>query len=146
MGQVLTHHTSCGLSSSSLSLSLSHHCVHSALQGLHTKVAQICAHVLGVPLEMVHIENTCKRRMVQKTGRLTGTRTASHGSANAGMTGGSMGTGVCSACCSGTELFTDMSGHSVQAACEELNDKLAPFRKMKPDASWKEVDWTTDVI
>lgn len=66
-------------------------------QGLHTKVAQICASELGVPLDKIHIAQTS-------------TREAANTSATAASAG------------------SDLNGAACKDACDQLNERLSPFR------------------
>jgi xanthine dehydrogenase/oxidase len=74
-------------------------------QGLHTKMAQICATELGCPIEKIHIMET-------------NTMTVINTSATAASAG------------------SDLNGMAIKNACEQLNARLAPYRKALPNATW----------
>lgn len=67
-------------------------------QGLHTKMTQIAAQALGVPLENVFISET-------------GTNTVANASSTA------------------ASASSDLNGYAIYNACEQLNERLAPYRK-----------------
>lgn len=74
-------------------------------QGLHTKMTQIAAQALGVPLENVFISET-------------GTNTVANASSTA------------------ASASSDLNGYAIYNACEQLNERLAPYReKLGPGAS-----------
>ncbi len=77
-------------------------------QGLHTKVAQVVATELGIPVNSVHIRDTTTDKIP-----------------NASATAASMG--------------SDIYGMAALYACQELNQRLAPYRKANPSASLKEI-------
>lgn len=74
-------------------------------QGLHTKMTQIAAQALGVPLENVFISET-------------GTNTVANASSTA------------------ASASSDLNGYAIYNACEQLNERLAPYReKLGPGAN-----------
>lgn len=74
-------------------------------QGLHTKMTQIAAQALGVPLDNVFISET-------------GTNTVANASSTA------------------ASASSDLNGYAIYNACEQLNERLAPYReKLGPGAS-----------
>ncbi|XP_043234925.1 indole-3-acetaldehyde oxidase-like [Amphibalanus amphitrite] len=75
-------------------------------QGLNTKVAQVCAKVLGIPLELVSVKPNMN--IINPNGD---------------STGGSVG--------------SDMSSLATKAACEEMNERLAPFKA--EGSAWADV-------
>ncbi|ORX63815.1 putative xanthine dehydrogenase HxA [Basidiobolus meristosporus CBS 931.73] len=77
-------------------------------QGIHTKMAQIAAETLGVPLEKVYINETATNTV-----------------ANTSPTAASAG--------------SDLNGQAVKAACEQVADRLRPYREKMPDASIAEL-------
>lgn len=78
-------------------------------QGLHTKMTQIAAEALQVPLDNVFISETA-------------TNTVANASATA------------------ASASSDLNGYAIFNACEQLNERLAPYRaKLGPDASMKEL-------
>ncbi|RDD44277.1 Xanthine dehydrogenase/oxidase [Trichoplax sp. H2] len=77
-------------------------------QGLYTKLSQICSHVLGVPVDKVHIVETNTSSVP-----------------NASPTAGS--------------LSTDLNGGAVLNACEQLRDRIAPYRAANLKGKWE--DW-----
>ncbi|KAG9389707.1 Aldehyde oxidase/xanthine dehydrogenase [Carpediemonas membranifera] len=77
-------------------------------QGVHTKVAQIAADTLQVPLSSVQIQET-----------------ATDKTANVAPTSASTG--------------SDLNGMAVKYACEELADRLAPYRAKYPDLPFNQL-------
>lgn len=77
-------------------------------QGLHTKVCQIVAQALGVPLSDVHVAETSTDKVP-----------------NASPTAAS--------------ASSDMYGAAAAIACEQLNERLAPFKTANPSATFKEI-------
>lgn len=78
-------------------------------QGLHTKLTQIAAQALGVPLGNVFISETATNTV-----------------ANASSTAAS--------------ASSDLNGYAIFNACEQLNERLAPYRKkLGPDATMKDL-------
>ncbi|KAL6357456.1 hypothetical protein LRP88_07623 [Fusarium phalaenopsidis] len=78
-------------------------------QGLHTKLTQIAAQALGVPLDNVFISETS-------------TNTVANASATA------------------ASASSDLNGYAIFNACEQLNERLAPYRKkLGPEATMKEL-------
>jgi xanthine dehydrogenase/oxidase len=78
-------------------------------QGLHTKMTQIAAEALGVPLSNVFVSETA-------------TNTVANSSSTA------------------ASASSDLNGYAIFNACQQLNDRLAPFReKLGKDASMKEI-------
>ncbi|KAM0430590.1 hypothetical protein ACHAPT_005942 [Fusarium lateritium] len=78
-------------------------------QGLHTKLTQIAAQALGVPLDDVFISETS-------------TNTVANASATA------------------ASASSDLNGYAIFNACEQLNERLAPYRKkLGPEATMKEL-------
>lgn len=78
-------------------------------QGLHTKLTQIAAQALSVPLENVFISETA-------------TNTVPNASATA------------------ASASSDLNGYAIFNACEQLNERLAPYRKkLGPNATMKEL-------
>lgn len=78
-------------------------------QGLHTKMTQIAAQALGVPLSDVFISETA-------------TNTVANTSSTA------------------ASASSDLNGYAIQNACEQLNERLAPFReKLGKDAKMKDL-------
>ncbi|KAK5997797.1 Xanthine dehydrogenase [Cladobotryum mycophilum] len=78
-------------------------------QGLHTKMTQIAAQALQVPLDNVFISETATNTV-----------------ANASSTAAS--------------ASSDLNGYAIFNACEQLNERLAPFReKLGPQATMKEL-------
>lgn len=76
-------------------------------QGLHTKLTQIAAQALSVPLEEVFISETA-------------TNTVPNASATA------------------ASASSDLNGYAIFNACEQLNERLAPYRKkLGPNATMK---------
>ncbi|KAK9703016.1 hypothetical protein K7432_010946 [Basidiobolus ranarum] len=73
-------------------------------QGIHTKMAQIAAETLNVPLEKVYINETATNTV-----------------ANTSPTAASAG--------------SDLNGQAVKAACEQVADRLKPYREKMPDAN-----------
>ncbi|KDN47751.1 hypothetical protein K437DRAFT_245899 [Tilletiaria anomala UBC 951] len=69
-------------------------------QGLHTKMAQVAATELQVPIEKVHIVETNTQHL--------GNTSATAASAS-----------------------SDLNGMAIKNACEQLNERLAPFRKFE---------------
>jgi len=78
-------------------------------QGLHTKMTQIAAQALGVPLSDVFISETA-------------TNTVANTSSTA------------------ASASSDLNGYAIQNACEQLNERLAPFReRLGKDAKMKDL-------
>ncbi|KAJ3533690.1 hypothetical protein NM208_g7875 [Fusarium decemcellulare] len=78
-------------------------------QGLYTKLTQIAAQSLGVPLDNVFISETS-------------TNTVANASATA------------------ASASSDLNGYAIFNACEQLNERLAPYRKkLGPEATMKEL-------
>jgi xanthine dehydrogenase/oxidase len=78
-------------------------------QGLHTKMTQIAAQALGVPLDNVFISETATNTV-----------------ANASPTAAS--------------ASSDLNGYAVLNACDQLNERLAPYReKLGPEATMKDL-------
>jgi xanthine dehydrogenase/oxidase len=78
-------------------------------QGLHTKLTQIAAQSLGVPLDNVFISETS-------------TNTVANASATA------------------ASASSDLNGYAIFNACEQLNERLAPYRKkLGPEATMKDL-------
>ncbi|POR34572.1 Xanthine dehydrogenase [Tolypocladium paradoxum] len=78
-------------------------------QGLHTKLTQIAAQALSVPLDNVFISETA-------------TNTVPNASATA------------------ASASSDLNGYAIFNACEQLNERLAPYReKLGPKATMKEL-------
>jgi xanthine dehydrogenase/oxidase len=78
-------------------------------QGLHTKMTQIAAQALQVPLENVFISETA-------------TNTVANASATA------------------ASASSDLNGYAIYNACEQLNQRLAPYReKLGPEATMKDL-------
>ncbi|KAL7799885.1 xanthine dehydrogenase [Trichoderma ceciliae] len=78
-------------------------------QGLHTKMTQIAAQALRVPLDNVFISETATNTV-----------------ANASSTAAS--------------ASSDLNGYAIFNACEQLNERLAPYReKLGPQATMKEL-------
>ncbi|KAK9811378.1 hypothetical protein WJX72_002855 [[Myrmecia] bisecta] len=77
-------------------------------QGLHTKVAQVAAAALNVPLSSVYIAETATDKVP-----------------NASPTAAS--------------ASSDLYGAAVANACQQLNERLAPFKAAKPDAGFMEI-------
>ncbi|KAG9203659.1 hypothetical protein G6514_002677 [Epicoccum nigrum] len=78
-------------------------------QGLYTKMAQICAQELGVPLDAVYTPDSQTYQI-----------------ANASPTAASSG--------------SDLNGMAVQNACDQLNERLAPYRaQLGAHAKLKEI-------
>ncbi|CAI4217180.1 unnamed protein product [Parascedosporium putredinis] len=78
-------------------------------QGLHTKMTQIAAQALEVPLDTVFISETATNTV-----------------ANASSTAAS--------------ASSDLNGYAIFNACEQLNERLAPYRKkLGPGATMKEL-------
>lgn len=78
-------------------------------QGLHTKMTQIAAQALSVPLDNVFISETA-------------TNTVANASATA------------------ASASSDLNGYAIYNACQELNQRLAPYReKLGPGATMKEL-------
>ncbi|THC93623.1 hypothetical protein EYZ11_006907 [Aspergillus tanneri] len=73
-------------------------------QGLYTKMAQVAAQALNVPMESIYTPDT-----------------SSFQSANASPTAASSG--------------SDLNGMAVQNACDQLNERLRPYREKLGDAS-----------
>lgn len=72
-------------------------------QGLHTKMAQVCARALGVKLEQVHVAETSTSTV-----------------ANTSPTAAS--------------ASSDLNGMAVLHACQQISDRLAPYRQRMPGA------------
>jgi xanthine dehydrogenase/oxidase len=77
-------------------------------QGLNTKVIQVAAYELGIPVENIYIQDTSTEKV-----------------ANPIQTAASMG--------------SDVYCMAVQDACNQLNKRLAPLRKKKPKAQFKDL-------
>ncbi|KJZ71963.1 Xanthine dehydrogenase [Hirsutella minnesotensis 3608] len=78
-------------------------------QGLHTKLTQIAAQALSVPLDNVFISETA-------------TNTVANASATA------------------ASASSDLNGYAIYNACEQLNERLAPYReKLGPKATMKDL-------
>ncbi|RFU77092.1 xanthine dehydrogenase [Trichoderma arundinaceum] len=78
-------------------------------QGLHTKMTQIAAQALQVPLDNVFISETATNTV-----------------ANASSTAAS--------------ASSDLNGYAIFNACEQLNERLAPYReKLGPQATMKDL-------
>lgn len=78
-------------------------------QGLHTKMTQIAAQALGVPLDDVFISETATNTV-----------------ANASPTAAS--------------ASSDLNGFAIYRACEQLNERLEPYRKkLGPSATMKDL-------
>ncbi|ORY03263.1 xanthine dehydrogenase [Basidiobolus meristosporus CBS 931.73] len=77
-------------------------------QGIHTKMAQIAAEALDVPLEKVFISETATNTV-----------------ANTSPTAASAG--------------SDLNGQAVKAACDQVVERLKPYREKMPGASLGEV-------
>lgn len=78
-------------------------------QGLHTKITQIAAQALNVPVDIVFISETS-------------TNTVPNASATA------------------ASASSDLNGYAVYNACQQLNERLAPYReKLGPEATMKEL-------
>ncbi|KAF4977571.1 hypothetical protein FZEAL_5942 [Fusarium zealandicum] len=78
-------------------------------QGLYTKLTQIAAQALGVPLDNVFISETS-------------TNTVPNASATA------------------ASASSDLNGYAIFNACEQLNERLAPYRKkLGPEATMKDL-------
>ncbi|KAF3052786.1 hypothetical protein E8E11_011523 [Didymella keratinophila] len=78
-------------------------------QGLHTKMTQIAAEALQVPLESVFISDTA-------------TNTVANSSSTA------------------ASASSDLNGYAIYNACEQLNQRLAPYReKLGPGATMKDI-------
>lgn len=78
-------------------------------QGLHTKLAQVAAQALSVPLDNVFISETA-------------TNTVPNASPTA------------------ASASSDLNGYAIYNACEQLNERLAPYReKLGPKATMKEL-------
>lgn len=78
-------------------------------QGLYTKMCQVAAQELGVPLETVYTADT-----------------SSYQAANASPTAASSG--------------SDLNGMAVKNACDQLNERLEPYRKrLGPDAPFQQI-------
>ncbi|KAF9292879.1 hypothetical protein BGZ88_006024 [Linnemannia elongata] len=75
-------------------------------QGLHTKMIQVCAEGLDIPMEMIHIVETSTDKV-----------------ANASPTAAS--------------ASSDMNGMAVKNACDQINERLEPYRAK--GLSWKEI-------
>ena len=77
-------------------------------QGLHTKMAQLCADGLGIPIENVYINET-----------------ATHLVANTSATAAS--------------ASSDLNGMAVKNACDQIKERLQPYRELDPKALFGEV-------
>ncbi|KAI5458128.1 xanthine dehydrogenase [Mariannaea sp. PMI_226] len=78
-------------------------------QGLYTKLTQVAAQALGVPLDDVFISETATNTV-----------------ANASSTAAS--------------ASSDLNGYAIYNACQQLNERLAPYRKkLGPDAKMKDL-------
>ncbi|KAJ3128358.1 hypothetical protein HK098_004605 [Nowakowskiella sp. JEL0407] len=77
-------------------------------QGLHTKMLQIAAKELGVPLSKVHLSETSTATV-----------------ANTSPTAAS--------------LSSDINGMAVKIACEQIAERLKPYREKNPDATWEQI-------
>jgi xanthine dehydrogenase/oxidase len=75
-------------------------------QGINTKVAQVVARELGVPISLIS---------VKPTNTLT--------NANGSVTGGSM--------------TSELNCYAAMRACQELNERIRPFKEKMPEADWK---------
>ncbi|KAF9126007.1 hypothetical protein BGW39_006999 [Mortierella sp. 14UC] len=75
-------------------------------QGLHTKMIQVCAEGLQIPMEMIHIVETSTDKV-----------------ANASPTAAS--------------ASSDMNGMAVKNACDQINERLEPYRAK--GLPWKEI-------
>ncbi|KAF9930855.1 hypothetical protein BGZ67_005595 [Mortierella alpina] len=75
-------------------------------QGLHTKMIQVCAEGLQIPLDMIHIVETSTDKV-----------------ANASPTAAS--------------ASSDMNGMAVKNACDQINERLEPYRAK--GLPWKEI-------
>ncbi|RKP08720.1 molybdopterin binding aldehyde oxidase/xanthine dehydrogenase [Thamnocephalis sphaerospora] len=88
-------------------------------QGLHTKMIQVCAECLGVPIEAVHISETATNTV-----------------ANASATAASASTNICVNALTHT---VHLNGMAIKDACDQLNARLKPYRNSHPDASFAEI-------
>jgi xanthine dehydrogenase/oxidase len=78
-------------------------------QGLHTKMTQIAAEALQVPMSSVFISETA-------------TNTVANSSSTA------------------ASASSDLNGYAIFNACQQLNERLAPFREqLGPDATMKDI-------
>jgi xanthine dehydrogenase/oxidase len=77
-------------------------------QGLNTKVAQTAAHILGVPLDKISVKPS-----------------NTHTAPNAVVTGGSIGSEICS--------------FATKKACEILLDRLKEIKAENPKANWSQL-------
>ncbi|CAJ0569018.1 unnamed protein product, partial [Mesorhabditis spiculigera] len=76
-------------------------------QGLHTKILQIAARCLDIPIDLIHIEETATDKVP-----------------NASPTAASVGSDLC--------------GVAVQNACDQLTERLKPYKEKLSDKTWKE--------
>ncbi|KAJ3223049.1 hypothetical protein HK099_001576 [Clydaea vesicula] len=77
-------------------------------QGLHTKMVQVAAQALGIPISKVHLSET-NTNMVANT------------SATA------------------ASVSSDLNGMAILDACEQINERLKPFKNGKEDQTWEEL-------
>ncbi|KAF9183259.1 hypothetical protein BGZ51_004148 [Haplosporangium sp. Z 767] len=75
-------------------------------QGLHTKMIQVCAEMLEIPMEIIHTVDVA-------TDKVANTISTS------------------------ASVSSDMNGMAVKHACEQINQRLAPYRAK--GLSWKEI-------
>ncbi|CAJ0935919.1 unnamed protein product, partial [Mesorhabditis belari] len=77
-------------------------------QGLHTKILQIAARCLDIPIELIHVEETATDKVP-----------------NSMPTAASVGSDLC--------------GVAVEDACQQLNQRLQPYKDKMKEKAWK--DW-----
>ncbi|KAJ3287637.1 hypothetical protein HK104_008503 [Borealophlyctis nickersoniae] len=77
-------------------------------QGLHTKMVQVTAHALGVPLSYVHLSETSTDKVP-----------------NTSATAAS--------------VSSDLNGMAILDACNQINERLKPFREREPKMTWQEI-------
>ncbi|KAK6051012.1 aldehyde oxidase and xanthine dehydrogenase, molybdopterin binding domain protein [Cooperia oncophora] len=99
-------------------------------QGLHTKILQIAARVLDIPIEMVHIHETATDKVP-----------------NASPTAASVGSDMnglavqdaCNKILKRLEPFKKANPKGTWDACNKILKRLEPFKKANPKGTW--VDW-----
>lgn len=94
-------------------------------QGLYTKMAQIAAQSLGIPTEMVHVEETATDKV------LCGKNPCAGSCHSFGVMQ------VPNSSPTAASASTDLYGGAVADACATLAQRLAPFLSATPKPSWQ---------
>jgi xanthine dehydrogenase/oxidase len=98
-------------------------------QGLHTKVAQIAAQTLDIPVSLVYVEETAtdkvRHRLIRRTSQSCG-----HACLVVWWQ-------VPNSSPTAASASTDLYGGAVADACQQLKARLAPIFAADPKLSWK---------